>query len=424
MIKSWLSRNPTLAFLKTLKGNPRYCVLTEPMWGIPWALYAPFFTLYMFSMGLEDADIGVLISVGLIIQMFTALIGGVATDKFGRRFTTLIADLLSWSIPMLVWAFAQNFRWFLVAAVFNSFWQISSVSWTLLLTEDIEKEKVVQVYNLIYIAGLFAAFFVPIAGVFIGIYSLVPVVRVIFVIGFVSMTAKFFILYIWGHETGQGKVRLEETAGVSFWKLTTEYKSVLKLILKTPATWRVLILITLLNIQQLTSSNFFALYVTQDLLLPEQFLVVFPILRAAIMLVFFLGVQDRLNRFPQFKVMLLGLGLYICGFVLLVLTPPETIYLLVIFTALDACAAGLFLPRRDALVFQNTDPGERARIMSLLIIIMLGVSSPFGIIIGRLSGINRQIPFIICVGLFVLMGVMVSFERPKKKEQANEQEAD
>jgi len=421
MVKSWLNRNPTLAFLMTLKGNPKLCVITEPLWGIPWTLYTPFFTLYMFSLGLEDADIGILISVGLIMQMFTSLLGGVATDKLGRRLTTFIADLISWSMPMLIWAFAQDFRWFFVASIFNSFWQVSSVSWNCLLVEDAPKDKVIQIFNLIYIVGLLAAFFVPIAGFFIGRYSLVPVMRVLFSISFVSMTVKFIILYVYGHETGQGEIRRKETASVSIWQLVMEYGVVFKQIVRTPVTWRVLILITLLNIQQLTTTNFFALYVTQDLLLPEQFMFVFPILRAAIMLVFFLGVQNRLSRFAQYRVMLFGLALYICGFTLLILTPPETIFMLIIFTVLDACAAGLFLPRRDTLVFQNVDEKERARIMSLLTVIMLGISSPFGVVIGHLSGVNRQIPFIICVGLFILMGIIVSFEKPKMKEQTNEQ---
>ena len=418
MINKWLSRNSTWAFLKSLKGNPRYCVLTEPPWGIPWALYTPFFALYMFSLGLKDADIGILLSVGLFLQMFTALLGGILTDKFGRRLTTFIADIVSWSIPVLIWAFAQDFRWFLVAVVFHSFLQVSNVSWQCLFVEDAPQDKIVQLFNLIYIAGLLSVFFAPISGYFIGVFSLVPVMRVIFGIAFVSMTAKFVVLYIYSKETAQGVIRMKETANVPMRRLVAEYSGVLSQILKTPATWRVLILITLLSIQQMTSTNFFALYVTQDLALPEQFLVVFPILRAAIMLVFFLGFQDRLNRFPQYAVMLTGLGLYVGGFTLLILTPPETMFLLVVFTIIDACAAAVFLPRRDALVFQNVDPGERARIMSLLTIIMLGVSSPFGVIIGRLSGMDRRLPFAVCVGLFILMGVIVSMERKKGHESA------
>jgi len=420
MIKQWLSRNPTLASLKTLKGNPRYCVLTEPLWGIPWALYAPFFTLYMFSLGLEDADIGILISIGMFMQMFTALLGGVLTDKFGRRITTFFADIISWSIPVLIWAFAQDFRWFLVAVIFNSFWQVSGVSWQCLLVEDAPQDKIVQLYNLIYIAGLLAVFFAPISGYFIGVFSLVPVMRVLFGITFVSMTVKFVILQVYSKETAQGETRIKETANVPMGRLVMEYGGVLKKVIKTPATWRVLMLITLVNIQQLTSSNFFALYVTQDLDLPQQFLAVFPILRAAIMLVFFLGVQDRLNRFPQYAVMLAGLGLYVGGFMLLVMTPPGMIFLLVIFTGIDACAAALFLPRRDALLIQNVEPGERARIMSLLTVIMLGVSSPFGIIIGRLSGMDRRIPFVVCIGLFILMSVIVSMERKTRKDEDHE----
>jgi len=169
MIKQWLSRNPTFAFLKTLEGNPRYCVITEPLWSIPWALYAPFFALYMNSLGLEDADIGILISVGLFLQMFSALLGGIVTDKYGRRIVTLIADLVSWSIPVLIWAFAQDFRWFLIAAIFNSLWQVSNVSWQCLLVEDAPQDKVVQLFNLVYIAGLLAVFFAPMSGYFIGV---------------------------------------------------------------------------------------------------------------------------------------------------------------------------------------------------------------------------------------------------------------
>jgi len=416
MIKSWLSRNSTLASIKSLKGNPRYCILTEPLWGIPWALYSPFFALYMFSLGLQDADIGILISVGMFLQMFSALLGGVLTDKYGRRLTTFFTDIVSWSIPALIWAFAQDFRWFLVAVIFNSYWQISNVSWQCLLVEDAPQDKIVQLYHLVYIAGLLAVFFAPISGYFIGVFSLVPVMRALLLITFVSMTAKFVILLVYSKETAQGEVRLKETAGVPMYRLIAEYGGVLRQIFRTPATWRVLILITLVSVQQLTSNNFFALYVTQDLGLPEQFLVVFPILRAAIMLAFFLGVQHRLNRFPQYAVMLVGLGLYVGGFVLLIFVPPGIMYLLVIFTALDASAAALFLPRRDALVIQNVDPGERARIMGLLTVIMLGISSPFGFIIGRLSGMDRRIPFAVCVGLFILMGVIISMERKKENE--------
>ncbi|MCL2204446.1 MAG: MFS transporter [Defluviitaleaceae bacterium] len=410
--------------IMALKKNPRLCVLTEPMWGVPHNLYIPFFPLYMHTLGLGDSDIGLIISVGFFLQMITAFLGGVATDKFGRRRTTVVADVLSWSIPTALWAMAQDFRWFLVAAIFNSIWRVSETSWGCLLVEDVEAEKIVKLYQWVYIAGLIAVFFAPISWYFIGAYSLVPVMRVLLAFACVSMTLKFIILYKYGEETGQGRVRLEETKNTSLAQLALQCKDVFLQIVKTPATVRILFLITLVNIQQIASNNFFSLYIVQDLGVPEQFLALFPILRAGIMLAFFLGIQSRLNRFPLYAVMLGGLGAYIAGHVLLLMispipydyyapTPFALVALapLVAFTAIDACAAALFLPRRDSLLVLNVDPHERARIMALLVVIMLGISSPFGYIVGAMSEISRRIPFMMSLGLFALMGVLVAMER-------------
>jgi len=415
-----------------LKANPRWCILTEPLWGIPFNLYAPFFTLFMAALGLSDTDIGLLVSVGFFLQMITAFLGGVLSDKFGRRRTTVIADLLAWSVPTAIWAFAQDFRWFLVAAIFNSVWRVSETSWQCLLVEDVEAEKIVKLYNWVYIAGLTAVFFAPVSMYFIGAFSLVPVMRVLFMFATISMTAKFIILYKFGEETAQGAVRVQETRGVSLWQLALQCRTVFLQIIKTPATVRVLILITLLNIQQIASNNFFALYVTQDLGVPEQFLGLFPILRALVMLVFFLGLQNRLNKFPLYGVMLAGLTLYISGHFLLISISylggtyyeaftfgVGALLPLILFTAIDACAAALFLPRRDSLVILNVDPQERARIMALLTVIMLGISTPFGYMVGLLSETSRRLPFMMSIGLFVLMGVMVLMERGKHTTSAH-----
>jgi MFS family permease len=378
----------------------------------------------MHTLGLGDADIGILISVGFFLQMITAFLGGVLSDKFGRRKTTIIADILSWSVPTLIWAFAQDFRWFLVAAVFNSIWRVSETSWSCLLVEDCEPERVVRLFNWLYIAGLLSVFFAPISWYFIGVHTLVPVMRVMLGIACVSMTAKFIILYKYGTETGQGRVRLEETKDTSLFRLSIQCKDVLLQIIKSPVMLRMLILITLINIQQIASANFFSLYVTQDLGVADQYLALFPILRAAIMLVFFLFINNRLNRFPLYIVMIAGLATFISGHVLLLsISYGAAMIPLVVFTAIDACAASLFFPRRDSLVVLNVDPQERARIMALLLVIMLGISSPFGYIVGAMSEISRRIPFMMSIGLFVLMGVLVAMERGAKASVSNRRNA-
>ena len=407
--------------LLSLKGNPRACVYTEPLWGIPYNLYLPFFTLYMFTLGVTDVQIGLLISIGLFLQMFSSLLGGVLTDKFGRRKTTLWADVVSWTIPCLIWAFARDFRWFFAAALFNGMFMITHNSWQCLMVEDADHSQLVTIYNWVHISGLLAVFFAPLSGYFIGRFSLIPVMRVLFVISAVVMTSKFVILYIFCTETGQGLIRLREAKDVSLLRMVFGYKDVLVQIFKTPATVRVLVLISLLNIQQLISTNFFSLYVTQNLHIPEQYLAAFTIVRAAIMLLFFFFAQAGLTKIPIHAVMLGGLVMYIGSHALLLSTSAGAVPLLILYAAMDACAAALFLPRRDVLLMRNMDPKERPRIMSLLTVIMLGATSPFGYVAGLLSNLNRSWPFMLNVVLFLLMWRLIIME--KKKTDHNTRDA-
>ena len=77
----------------------RACVYTEPLWGIPYNLYTPYVSVYMLALGLTDAQIGLIVTISLVLQIFSSLMGGVVTDKLGRRKTTFIFDTISWSIP-------------------------------------------------------------------------------------------------------------------------------------------------------------------------------------------------------------------------------------------------------------------------------------------------------------------------------------
>jgi len=53
-------------------------------------------------------------------------------------------------------------------------------------------------------------------------------------------------------------------------------------------------------------------------------------------------------------------------------------------------------------VVTTVDAEERARIMAILYTVVLMVTSPFGWIAGRISEINRRLPFVL---LAVLVGV-------------------
>ena len=65
-----LGQHPLLQVLSNNKGNPRTLVLIEPLWGIPYNLIAPFATLYMYTQGVTDVQIGLILSITMVVQVF------------------------------------------------------------------------------------------------------------------------------------------------------------------------------------------------------------------------------------------------------------------------------------------------------------------------------------------------------------------
>jgi len=412
------------AFLFSLKGNAKSCIWTEPLWGIPFNLYTPFFTVYMFSLGILDAQIGILITAGRLVQMIAAIFGGVLTDKFGRRLTTFVGDFISWSIPALIWAFSQNFWWFLAAALINGMWQITGVSWECLWVDEVTDEsKLAQFFNWLYIAGLLAVFFAPISGFFVEQNGVVPVMRVLFIITFFSFTAKFVILYIFSKETKRGLERMEATKDSSIFQLLKGYGGVFGQIMRSRPMLRAMALQTLISIMFMITSTFFALYATQNLGLADSYLAYFPILRAGVMLAFFFVIQNRLNIFKPQNVMRVGILVYLAANVLLIFSPPGYWIWLAVYAVVEACASALLLPRVDTLAAHAIDPKERARIRSLMNAIILAVSSPFGLLAGQLSGIDRRFPFVMNVAIFLLMALILAFNI-KSNDSNNSSEGD
>ena len=222
--------------LRSLRGNPRGCVYTEPLWGIPFHLYSPYVSVYMVALGLADKQIGLILSISWGFQIVLALLSGAVTDKLGRRRTTLIFDILSWSIPALISAVAQNFWYFLAAGIINSLWRITQNSWTCLLVEDAEPSQLVDIYTWIYIANLLVGFVVPLTGVLISVFSLVPTMRGLYVFAAFMFTLKAVVTYWMTEETAQGTVRLHETRDQSMFHVLRGYKGVLYELLRTPPT--------------------------------------------------------------------------------------------------------------------------------------------------------------------------------------------
>lgn len=396
-------RNHVLAqTFRELKGNPKWSICTEPLWFIPYSLFMPFQTLYMRKLGLSSVEIGTTVTVGFILQMFCALIGGVVTDKMGRRKATVIFDTLGWTVPCLIWAFSQNFWWFLAAAAVNAAFQITNTSWNCLFIEDCPPKHITNAFTLIQMCGMLSVFFSPLAVILVGKYDVVPVMRWLYFIAAISMLAKFLLLYHFGGETRVGKKRMEETKNLSYFSMMKGYGTVFLTMIKSGKMRLVVYLMALTNIIQIATTNFFSLYVTEKIHLSDELVAVFPVLRTLVMLAFVIGLQNLFQKLRMKVSFLVGFLMYIASHLLLLLTPERNLLLVMGYTILEAAAYAVIIPRKDALMAHYVEPKERSRIYALYNVLMIGISVPFGSLIGWMFEVNPGLPFLFNIALFGL----------------------
>ena len=404
-----------LTSLLELRGNGRACIYTEPMWGLSMMLVLPYASVFMLALGVKDQQIGLLATISMLSQVVFGLLSGVITDKLGRRLTTAAFDVLAWSIPCLIWAFAQNFWWFLVASVINGAWQVTQNSWDCLLVEDVDRGEITKVYSLVKVAGEFSALFAPIAALLVSRFGLEPAVRILYLNAFVIMTAKIVILYRLSTETATGRLRREQTRGVSIWRLLREYRGVLGLIGRSKGTVFSLVIAAIVGAVALVNGTFWQVVISQHLGVPDPLLPFFPMVRSLLSVVFFFTLIPWLthNRHLR-RPTLWGFVTYLAGQVLLVLipaagTPNLTTYaLLGACLLLDAFGAGILFMLAESLVALHVDVAERSRVMAIQRTVVMLVTAPFGWISGWLSGMDRTWPFILTSALLVLGLVVTS----------------
>ncbi len=391
-----------------LKGNPRACMWTEPLWGIPYNLYAPYISLYMVGLGLTSAEIGYVTSISLVMQIFAAVLSGPLADKMGRRLCTLVVDLLAWTVPTILWTFSQNYLWFVAAALFNGLWRTTANSWGLLLIEGSDDELVMRCFSLAQLMGLLAAFFTPLSKLAVDAFGVVPTMRVLYGFACVMMTLKFYILFKIGTETEMGERRMRETKNQSIPELVLGCLDVfMRIISENRMILTIGILSSYLVINTINSS-FWAVFITKLMGITDGDVALYTTLKSLIIMGCIFVIVPRL-RFSRFKnPMLIGWGLFAISQGLLLLAPyGASIPLLISSVALEAIAVSMLSPLTDSLLFINADPEERARILGLIYGLMVMAAAAFPAVAGWFSKLSLAAPFWINL-IMLLVGAILT----------------
>ncbi|NLP16029.1 MAG: MFS transporter [Clostridiales bacterium] len=410
-MKKFLQKHPLLRTLFELRGNPRACVFTEPMWGLSMNLCLPYATVYMLTFGMSDIEVGIITSIYMFSQMIFAFISGAIIDKMGRRLSTAIFDFICWSLPCLIWAFSQGFWFFVVAALLNGTMKITTVSWDCLLVEDAPKDKITHIYSWVIIFSNLSALFAPISSILVAKLTLAPAIRILYINAFIVMTAKLIILYKLSTETEVGKIRREATRGMSWMEMLSGYKSAVKKILTSKGTKFAIIISILVEIVGMIGMTFWQIIASKRIGVPDTLLPIFPMAKSILAIVLFFTVIAHMKQTKMKWPLYWGFISTIISALLLISIKGTDIWGYVILSAsliLEALGMAMLHTIRESLVAIHVDPIDRSNIMALLQTTVMLVSVPFGYIGGVLSDISRALPFVLCIGI-LLLGILATF---------------
>jgi Na+/melibiose symporter-like transporter len=300
--------------------------------------------------------------------------------------------------------------YFAAAALMNSLWRISHTAWTCLMVEDAEERHLIHIWTWIMIFVVCSAFFAPLGGWFVDRYGLIPAVRGIYIFGFLMLTAKFVVLYVYSHETVRGVQRMEETRHRSLFSLLSEYRSVFKHLLHSKPILAALSLMVITNIYTTISTNFWGVLFTSKLGFSESEISTYVAIRSIVMTISFFVIGPRLTNLSRFRLPLwMGFAGFLISQLLLVVMPPQAVILLVISVLLEAVATALVSPMTESLLALSMESNERARVSAMVYVALIVLISPFGWIAGQLSALDRSLPFALNMTLFAIGLVLVWF---------------
>ena len=402
---------PRIAALDGLPRNARSAILLEPLWavfGVVILYYAP---LYMTGVGLSSTQVGLVGSVGLAASFVFQTLAATITNRVGRRRTTLAFDIVSWTLPMLIWAFAGGLAAFLVAAVLNAAVRVAAVSWSLLVIEDVDPADRPRVFGILNLVVAACGLATPVVGLVTSRFGVVPTLRVYYFLGAIGMT----VMFLWRNaktaETRNGLAAMREHAEMRPWEsLASNLRHLAAMWRRPGLPWLVSFYVLTVFIEQL--NLFQVLYFSETLAFGAVAVSLVPVATAAVIVLVYGVVMRRLSSAPAEQALVLTSLLALLGAVLVVLVPKGNLPFLLAVVCVLSGAAYLVRTYRDAVLFSRLPEGGTADLFSAVQALTMLFSIPAAGIAGLIFAAQPVALFALVAALnAALVGLAVAVAR-------------
>jgi len=367
-------------------------------------------TQYMLAIGLNNEQVGLISSIGLIFGMFLSLFAGFITDRIGRRWSLLIFDLLSWSLGCLLWSLAQNYAWFLAAGLANAFIRMVTVPYNCILIEDTPPENRLSVFSVLNLAAILANFCAPLMNLFINPLGLVPAMRAVLIFSSVIYCVMFVVRHCFFKDTEIAVQRKVESRNDTPFSAIIAYKRIFKELFHSRILLILLLMRTLYLVQSNLRNTYLSVAVVQGFGFQITTMSLVSIITGAVSFVTQLLIVPKLINTRVHKPLSYAFSIGILSNILLFITPANNLFYLIITIIINA--AGLIViymlaETHMANAIPNTD---RAYLMALTSVITVLLSAPFqylGGLLADIPDIGPRLPLLIIITL-MLAGLVLS----------------
>lgn len=350
-----------------LEKNASVCMKAFPFWIVPYTFYMYYLSLFLIEKGLTNAQIATLMTVNNLASLVFSFLASPIVDKLGRKNTTTIFDIISSSLPALIYFVSQNFIVAIIAMVLGGMNRIMSTAYYLIMIEDTSDENSMQSMNMFNIITVVSGLLTPLAGMVIDKMGLVNGEKFFLMGSFVLMTAQAIIRHIFISETPTGKaVMAKKEKGSN--NIFATYKGTLKYVFKERNVLSALIINGIVYVYYnigTTTSLLFTPYFANYRNLSGVLLASVGAVYAGGTLFSMLLINPRMTKQNIYTYTTIACVVSIAGFILLIVCPMGNNVLLFSAIILLALSYGILKSVADALLAMETSGEYSSGIYSL-----------------------------------------------------------
>ena len=397
-----MTRGLKLRALAGLPRNARNAILLEPLWAVFGTVVLYYAPLYMRSVGLTSPQIGLIGSLTLGLSFLFQAVAAPLTNRVGRKRTTLIGDLISWTIPMIVWATAQSFTAFALAAALSASGRIVSLSWSLLVIEDVQERDRARVFGILSLIVTVCGLMTPLVGLLMAQWGVTTTMRWFYALGAVGMTVMFLWRNAITDETKSGVAAMAQHQGLHPLESVRHTLTLVAGMRSHPGlqSMTVFYLLTVF-IEQL--SLFQILFLQETLKFSAQTLSYVPVVGALVTVGLYALILPRLARLPVGRTLALVRALALVGAGALLVVPAGNVGLMLAVVGVIGGATFLTQTYREAALFSRLPTEGTADLYSAVQTLTLLCSIPAAAIAGAMFAVSPHSLFVLIAALCALL---------------------